>query len=247
MDVFRKNDRTNFVSFSGIDGAGKSTQIEALCTWLKEGGRRVLVIRFWDDVARLTRLRESTGYTLFKGDNGIGTPALPINRRDKNVKSSLMTGIRMILYFIDALSLRIAVRRALRLEADLVIFDRYIYDEFANLPLHNPVIRLYIRLINKLVPKPQIRYCLDADPVKARERKPEYPIEFLDINRQSFMDLGELIGGMTLIPPMPIQDVKRAIFRHAVEKLSFRPLDGKSEGGLTLGIDGVQMAGLDRT
>jgi thymidylate kinase len=245
MDVIRKNNETSFVSFSGIDGAGKGTQIEALSSWLKEDGRRVLVIRFWDDIARLIRLRESIGHRVFKGDNGIGTPAFPIYRRDKNVKSSLMTGARLILYFIDALSLRAAVRKALRSEIDLVIFDRYIYDELANLPLGNPAIRTYIRLINKLVPKPQISYLLDADPAKARERKPEYPLEFLYSNRQSFFDLGDLIGGITVIPPMPIQEVKRAIFWHAFQKISFRSPDGKSNGEMGTGADSVQLAGLD--
>ena len=245
MDIFRKNNRANFVSFSGIDGAGKSTQIKALCNWLKDDGRQVLVIRFWDDVARLTGLRESTGHSLFKGDNGIGSPASPINRRDKNVQSSLMTGVRLILYFLDALSLRGAVRRALNSTADLVIFDRYIYDELANLPLHNPVIRSFIRLINKLVPKPEISYFLDADPIKARERKPEYPLEFLYINRQAFLDLGDIVGGITVIPPMPIQEVKRAIFWHAFEKISFRTPDSQGDAGVALGANSVQLAGLD--
>jgi hypothetical protein len=235
MDSFRKNNLANFVSFSGIDGAGKSTQIEALCTWLREDSRKVLVIRFWDDVARLTTLRESTGHRLFKGDNGIGTPALPINRRDKNVKSSLMTGVRLILYFLDALSLRAAVRKALRSDADL-----------ANLPLGNPAIRMYIRLINKIVPKPQISYFLDADPAKARERKPEYPLEFLHTNRQSFLELSDQIGGISVIPSMPIQEVKRAIFRLAFEKISFRALDGKSKGDAPVNADSIQLAGLDR-
>src|ERR1022692_360011 len=87
MSALPRESRTNFVSFSGIDGSGKSTQIDALCVQLQANGLRVRVIRFWDDIARLTGLREATGHRIFKGDKGIGTPSAPINRRDKNVRS----------------------------------------------------------------------------------------------------------------------------------------------------------------
>src|ERR1700744_521428 len=133
MNAGAGNRQTRLISFSGIDGAGKSTQIQALRSRIQEAGLRVLLITFWDDVARLTRLREVTGHTLFKGDKGVGTPAAPIVRRDKNVRSRLMTVVRLGLYFLDAVSLRIVIQRALRTPADLVICDRYIYDELANL------------------------------------------------------------------------------------------------------------------
>jgi len=62
MPPHRKNSRTILVSFSGIDGAGKSTQIESLCIRMKEDGRRVRLVRFWDDIARLTIIREAVGH-----------------------------------------------------------------------------------------------------------------------------------------------------------------------------------------
>jgi thymidylate kinase len=132
-----------------------------------------------------------------------------------------MTSVRLFLYFIDAISVRLAVEKALRSKADLVVFDRYIYDELANLTLRKPFIRAYVRLIMKLVPKPDISYLLDADPVSARVRKPEYPLEFLRANRQSYLDLCELVGGMTVITPMPICEVERAILWHARNELLF--------------------------
>lgn len=227
MRPIEERRRAAFVSFSGIDGAGKSTQIAALCMRMKEEGLRVLVVTFWDDVATLRKLREQSGKHLFKGDTGVGSPSRPIVRRDKNVKSWIMTWIRLILYFLDAVSVRTAVRRALQSEADLVIFDRYTYDELVNLTLGNRAIKIYARLVLSLVPKPDISYLLDADPISAFARKPEYPLGFLYTNRQSYLDLSSLVGGMTVIPAMPVKDVEQAILGHTRQQLVLKaPMAG---------------------
>lgn len=199
------------VSFSGIDGAGKSTQIAALRTLMAGSGVQVRVIPFWDEVARLKNLRETSGHKIFKGDKGVGSPERPIERRDKNVRSRTMSLVRLFLYTVDSLSLRFVVRRALRFGAGFLICDRYAYDEFVNLNLRNPFMRLYVRLMMKLVPRPDVSYILDADPIQARARKPEYPLEFLYNCRESYLTLSELIGGLTIIPPNPVPEVHRQI------------------------------------
>jgi thymidylate kinase len=202
-----------------MDGAGKSTQIHNLRTRLTDAGLKVSIVTFWDDVARLTQLRETSGHTLFKGDKGVGSPDAPINRRDKNVRSWPMTAVRYFLYLVDAVSLRLVVKKSLKSDADFIIFDRYAYDELANLTLSNPLTRLYVRFIMWVVPRPHVSYVLDADPVQARARKPEYPLEFLYFCRASYLALNDLIGGMTVIPPMPVEDVAREVLRHAQEQL----------------------------
>jgi thymidylate kinase len=188
---------------------------------MEEIGLSVSVITFWDDVARLTRIRETTGHTLFKGDKGVGSPAAPIVRRDKNVRSWWMTCVRLGLYFLDAVSLRRVVKKALRSSADFVIFDRYIYDELANLALDTAGARLYIALLLKFVPKPHVSYLLDADPVQAFERKPEYPLAFLFTSRASYLELSKLTGEMTVIPPMPVREVEREILKHVRKSSAF--------------------------
>ena len=124
------------------------------------------------------------------------------------------------MYLVDTVSLRFVARRAGKSSTDFVIFDRYIYDELANLSLRNPASRLYARLIIKLAPTPHLSYLLDANPVEARARKPEYPIEFLHQNRASYLALNQAFGVMTIIPPMPVEAMQREIWKHLVSLLS---------------------------
>jgi thymidylate kinase len=206
--------RPRSVSFSGIDGAGKTTQIRALSRFFADQGLKVRVIPFWDEVAALTGLREEAGYRIFKGDRGVGTPGAPVNRRDKNVQSPVMTCLRLFLYLLDALSLRQVMHRALGSKIDLLVFDRWVYDEFANLNLTNPVLRVYVRVTLALVPRPDLSFLLDADPGEARARKPEYPLEFLVRNRLAYLELQDLIGTMTVIPSTSAENAIREIRTH---------------------------------
>ncbi len=109
------------VSFSGIDGAGKSTQIESLHVRLSDAGLRVRRLEFWNDIAVLRQLREFSRSALLKGDAGVGAPSKPVDRRDKNIQTWYMNAFRFFLYFLDALWLNVVVIKTCRSNADVVI------------------------------------------------------------------------------------------------------------------------------
>jgi thymidylate kinase len=208
-----------------MDGAGKTTQIHALQAWLSKAGQRTQLLTFWDNVVVLPGFREVMSHKAFKGDQGIGSPEKPLNRRDKNVTSRPVTAMRFCLYFADAVNVRRRVHSIRKSDADVAIFDRYIYDELANLPLDHWLARLFIRLVLALVPKPDVAYILDADPVAAFARKPEYPLEFLRRNREAYLTLSRLTGDITVIEPLSVEAAAVRIREAWLRTLSQREVD----------------------
>jgi thymidylate kinase len=200
------------VSFSGIDGSGKTTQIEAVLSHLREAGLRVRLFRFWDDIAVFGRLREAASHTLFKSEKGVGAPKKPVRRRDKNVRSLALTGARICLYWLDAVFLAYVVAASGR-RYDFLVFDRYLYDELANLNLENFAMRVYVRMLLKLVRMPEVAFLLDADPSEAQARKPEYPLEFVRSNRASYLSLAKLTGHLIVVEPSAAEVVTEVVLR----------------------------------
>jgi thymidylate kinase len=211
------------ISFSGVDGSGKSTQIAAVREALAGWRYQTKLLAFWDDVVVLTRYRESFVHKVYKSEQGIGSPEKPVNRRDKNVRRWYLTLARHLLYLIDALNLRRVIARARRSKPDVIIMDRYIYDELANLPLSNPLSRAFAKVVSAMVPRPDIAFLLDADPEAARARKPEYPLEFMHECRGWYHHLAGLLGTMTVVPPLALEEARSRVVAAVAQRLS-RPV-----------------------
>ena len=217
--------RPLLISFSGLDGAGKSTQIENLRERLEAAGLKVKLLTFWDNVVVMTRYREGFVHTVYGSEKGVGAPNKPVNRRDKNVRAWYLTIARHALYLLDALHLRLVVRDAMKSGNDVVIVDRYIYDELANLPLERPMTRAFLRSIQRIAPLPDIAYLLDADPEAAHKRKPEYPVDFMHKCRAAYHRLAALLGTMTIIPPLPLPEAKLAVVTTCDKTILARELE----------------------
>ena len=208
------------ISFSGVDGSGKSTQIENLRSALHAAGLTTQLLAFWDNVVVGVKYREGFVHKVYKSERGIGAPGKPVNRRDKNMRGWHLTLARHLLYLLDAINLCRVVARERNSGADVLILDRYIYDELSNLNMTNPLSRAFIRFVHSFVPRPDIAYLLDADPEAAYARKPEYPVDFMKKCRRAYFDLAGILRSMTVIPALSLPEAKTAVLRAAERKLA---------------------------
>src|SRR3954471_12589443 len=140
--------RPLLITFSGLDGSGKSTQIENVRQYLSATKKRVVMLAFWDDAVVGKRYRENFVHKVYGSEKGIGAPEKPVQRRDKNMRTWYLSLARHGLYLLDAIHVCEVIARARRGSPDVIIMDRYIYDELVNLPLRNPISRLYVRAIS---------------------------------------------------------------------------------------------------
>jgi thymidylate kinase len=185
------------ITFSGIDGAGKSTQIEKLHNHLMAEGIPVRQLAFWDHVAVFRTARSGFSRHILQSDGSVGSPDRPAARRDKNLQSWPLFMGRSILHLLDVVNLWRVVRKE-KTQGVVIIFDRYIYDQLAALPMKSAWARAFAQAVLRLAPKPDISYLLDAVPEEALARKPEYPLEFMRRYRSSYLELRD-IAGMELI------------------------------------------------
>jgi len=202
------------ITFSGIDGAGKTTQIKWLASCLEKRQLRVLQLSFWDHVAVWPGLRSGLGQRAV----GIYCPARAEEsftvKNHKHVRRWYLTAVRSCLYMLDVLRLRYLLARHNLRNCDVIIFDRYVYDQLANIYSQSVVTRTYIQVLIKQTPSPDLAFILDTSPAEAFRRKPEYPLEFMYKNRRAFLWLREFCPKLITIPGDTVEEATSEIHTH---------------------------------
>jgi thymidylate kinase len=185
------------ITFSGLDGAGKSTLTRLLKERLEREGAAVTVSHMYRDVglyafawAALERLMRLRGGAPGAGGgaNGAGRASGAGRGAFGGFARALVwnRSLRVMAYPLDLvvfLAYRLYVERV---RGRVLIMDRYFYDTLVDVSAGRRVSRV-ARLLARLTPTPSVPVLLDISAGQAFARKGEHTLAYLERRREAYM------------------------------------------------------------
>jgi len=222
------------ITFSGLDGSGKSTLVEWLTATLQAEKRRVVVLHMNTHVglhAYGRFLRDCMMLRPFRGTNG-ARPAVVVRRAP--ARETRSPGLRGALFRIRTAILWSRLLRELTYPVDLLVFlgyrlyverlrkqilimDRYFYDYLADMADGHRWTSL--RLLQAITPTPDVAFLLDVPPEQADRRKPEQPFQFLTRRWQAYKMLFPWVRTSVILSNSDLDTAKATLYGVVSERL----------------------------
>lgn len=160
------------LTFSGVDGAGKSTIIEHVKEILeKKFRKRVVVIRHRPSILPILS-------AITKGKEQAEKDAASTLPRQGTNQNKLSSFVRFMYYYVDYLFGQIYINFKYKYRGYVVLYDRYYYDFILDSKRSNIVINpSIVRFGYRFVYTPDLNFFLYADPDVILKRKQELSAE----------------------------------------------------------------------
>jgi len=205
-----------FIILCGVDGSGKTTQINLLSENLRG---------IYSDKIRLFHFRPSIFYKKPQNDT-------VINPHDQ-LKSNYIRDLIKLFYYIFIYNYGFLIQvLPFVAKNGLVIFDRYYYDLLVdqkrfrmNLPQN------LIKFFSHFIPKPDLIFFLDTNPEIAFARKRELNIKELERQGNEFYNLKNLLGDRFSII-LNNSDVSSTV--HNIIEIIFQYLGNRTQSRIKL-------------
>lgn len=225
------------ITFSGLDGAGKSTLIEWLRASLEREGRSVVVLHMNDDVGVYAYARAARNW-LLRLLGREAPPLLPpgadpldptrpanrsrLRRAVRRVRYAILWSetVRRCIYPIDLLIVTLYRIGFEKLTKRVLIMDRYFYDTLVDLSESGP--SRWNRLLATLTPTPDVPVLLDVPPERAFGRKGEYSIDYLRRRWSAYQAVLGWVPSCVTIANVELTRTQAALWRVVVARMRGR-------------------------
>lgn len=192
------------ITFSGLDGCGKSTHVDRTVLYLTDLGLDVkpattVSISATGVILFLRRWLQRMGSSALDQKTAIAPSGARIRVYDKNrtfrEDQQRRTAIakRWIAYPLDAIALRCYLHWQALQGVEAVVCDRYIFDKLVNLPDVRSSLSTIVRW---LAPSADLAIFLNVTPTQARSRREEHDASYYEAKYDSYRAIVDLGWGL---------------------------------------------------
>lgn len=170
------------ITFSGLDGSGKSTLIGRLKSRLEAANESVVVCHMTYDVGLLAAAMAVRNRLRTRPHDGRHAPPVEARHLDSRWKRLRYAVVwnktaRRIIYLVDLGIFAVYRFYIERVRGRVLIMDRYFYDTLVDVA--GPRSWGWARVLSWITPTPHLPVLLDTSPEVAFARKSEFSIEYL--------------------------------------------------------------------